>query len=117
MQSSDDVFQETCARHRAVEPSSGSNVIPRQARPGLSGLRPHSARQSRRFGCDGVDELLLRTKEVLHPQPVIPRTCATHHTRPPALPRMGHAAQLRRSGWTMHARLYEALDQDEPASG
>ena len=43
---------------------SGSNVIPRRARPGLAGLRPHGARQSRRFGCDGVDELLLRTKEV-----------------------------------------------------
>ena len=27
-------------RHRAVEPSSGSNVIPRRARPGLAGLRP-----------------------------------------------------------------------------
>jgi hypothetical protein len=29
-------------RYRAVEPSSGSNVIPRRARPGLSGLRPHT---------------------------------------------------------------------------
>ena len=26
--------------HRAVEPSSGSNVIPRRARPGRAGLRP-----------------------------------------------------------------------------
>ena len=40
--SADDVFQETSARYRAVEPSSGSNVIPRRARPGLAGLRPHS---------------------------------------------------------------------------
>ena len=39
--SSDDVSQETSARYRAVEPSSGSNVIPRWARPGLAGLRPH----------------------------------------------------------------------------
>ena len=27
---------------RAVEPSSGSNVIPRRARPGLAGPRPHT---------------------------------------------------------------------------
>ena len=27
---------------RAVEPSSGSKVIPRRARPGLAGLRPHT---------------------------------------------------------------------------
>ena len=27
--------------YRAVEPSSGSNVIPRRARPGLAGLGPH----------------------------------------------------------------------------
>jgi len=40
--SSDDVFQETSARYRAVAPSSGSNVIPRRARPGLAGLRPHT---------------------------------------------------------------------------
>ena len=32
----------TSARYRAVEPSSGSNVIPRRARPGLAGLGPHS---------------------------------------------------------------------------
>jgi len=32
----------TSARYRAVEPSSGTNVIPRRARPGLAGLRPHS---------------------------------------------------------------------------
>jgi len=35
-------LSETSARYRAVEPSSGSNVIPRRARPGLAGLRPHS---------------------------------------------------------------------------
>jgi len=29
----------------AVEPSSGSNVIPRRARPGLAGLRPHTWRR------------------------------------------------------------------------
>ena len=29
--------------YRAVEPSSGSNVIPRRARPGLAGLGPHQA--------------------------------------------------------------------------
>ena len=39
--SSDDVFQEASTRYRAVERSSGSNVIPRRARPGLAGLRPH----------------------------------------------------------------------------
>ena len=39
------VFQETSARYRAVEPSSGSNVIPRRARPGLAGLRPHNIRE------------------------------------------------------------------------
>ena len=39
----DDVFQETSARCRAVEPRSGSNVIPRRARPGLTGLRPHTS--------------------------------------------------------------------------
>ena len=39
--SSDDVFQETAARYRAVEPSSGSNVILRRARPGLAGLGIH----------------------------------------------------------------------------
>ena len=85
--------------------SSGSNVIPRRARSGLAGLRPHIARQSRRFGIHEIDQLLLPTKEVPHPQPVIPRTCATHRTRPPALPRMGGAVQSMRSGWTMHARL------------
>ena len=37
--SSDDAFK-TSARYRAVEPSSGSNVITRRARPGLAGLRP-----------------------------------------------------------------------------
>ena len=42
--SSDDVFQKTSARYRAVEPSSGSNVIPKRARPGLVGLRPHTCR-------------------------------------------------------------------------
>ena len=39
---SDDVFQETSARDIAVEPSSGSDVIPRRAHPGLAGLRPHT---------------------------------------------------------------------------
>ena len=39
--SSDDVFQDTSARYRAVEPSSGANVIPRWARLGLAGLRPY----------------------------------------------------------------------------
>ena len=33
---------ETYVRHRAVEPSSGSNVIPRRARPGLADLGPPS---------------------------------------------------------------------------
>ena len=36
----DDVYPETPARHRAVELSSGSNDIPRRARPGLAGPRP-----------------------------------------------------------------------------
>ena len=38
-----DIFRETSARYRAVEPSSGSNMIPRWARPSLAGLRPHSS--------------------------------------------------------------------------
>jgi len=50
MLSSDDVFPETPARYRAVEPDSGSNVIPRRARPGLAGLagliRPHTQRRA-----------------------------------------------------------------------
>ena len=29
-------------RDKAGQPSSGSNVIPRRARPGLAGLRPHN---------------------------------------------------------------------------
>ena len=37
----DAVFQKVSARYRVVELSSGSNVIPRQARPGLAGLMPH----------------------------------------------------------------------------
>ena len=40
--SSDAAFQEASAPYRAVELSSGSNVIPRRARPGLAGLRPHT---------------------------------------------------------------------------
>ena len=43
LMSSDDVFQEKSTRYRAVEPSSGSNVIPRRARSGLAGLRPHTS--------------------------------------------------------------------------
>ena len=38
--SSDHVSREMSARYRAVEPSSGSNVILRRARPRLAGLRP-----------------------------------------------------------------------------
>ena len=37
--SSDDAAQEASAQYRAIEPSCGSNVIPRRARPGLAGLR------------------------------------------------------------------------------
>ena len=37
--SSDESFHERSARCRAVKPSSGSNVMPRRARPGLAGLR------------------------------------------------------------------------------
>ena len=37
-----DVFQQKSARYRAVEPSSGSNVIPRRACPDLACLRPHT---------------------------------------------------------------------------
>ena len=40
--SSDDVFRGVSARYRAVVPSSGSNVIPRRARPGPAGLGPHT---------------------------------------------------------------------------
>jgi len=40
--SSDECIQETSARYRIVEPSNGSNVIPRWARPGLAGLGPHT---------------------------------------------------------------------------
>ena len=36
--------QDEPASYRAVEPSSGSNVIPRRARPGLAGLVPHPSR-------------------------------------------------------------------------
>ena len=32
------------ARYRTVEPSNGSNFIPRRARPGLAGLGPHASR-------------------------------------------------------------------------
>ena len=39
--SSDGVFQKTSARIRVVELSSGPNVIPKRARPGLADLRPH----------------------------------------------------------------------------
>ena len=38
---SDDVFQE--ASLPDIEPSSCSNVIPRRARPGLAGPRPHTS--------------------------------------------------------------------------
>jgi hypothetical protein len=34
--------QESSTRYRAVEPSSGSIVIPRRAGPGLAGPRPHT---------------------------------------------------------------------------
>ena len=40
--SSDSELQETSAQCRAVEPSNGSWVIPRRARPGLAGLRPRT---------------------------------------------------------------------------
>ena len=42
----DHFLQETSARYRAVEPSSGSNVIPTRARHGLAGLGLHSWSQS-----------------------------------------------------------------------
>ena len=38
----------TYARYRAVEPSSGSNVIPRRACPGLAGPGPHMRAPSTR---------------------------------------------------------------------
>ena len=44
--SSENVVKETSARHRAVGPGSGSNVIPRRARPGPAGLRPDTPRSS-----------------------------------------------------------------------
>ena len=37
-------FSETSARYRAVEPSSGSNVIPRRACPDLAGPSPYMLR-------------------------------------------------------------------------
>ena len=40
--SSDEVFQKTYVQYREVEPSSGFNVIPRRACPGLAGLGPHN---------------------------------------------------------------------------
>ena len=43
-------FQVTSARYGAVEPSSGSNVILRQARPGLAGLGPHRGAREVRAG-------------------------------------------------------------------
>ena len=45
--SSDNVYQETSARYRAVEPGRGSNVIPKRARPGLASLKPCSAKAAR----------------------------------------------------------------------
>jgi len=36
------------------EPSSGSNVIPRRARPGLAGLRPHSHSQEVHYNQHGM---------------------------------------------------------------
>ena len=36
-------IQETSARYGRVEPSNGSNDIPRRARPGLPGLGPHTS--------------------------------------------------------------------------
>ena len=54
----------TSARYRAVESSSGSNIIPRWARSGLAGLRPHTCLRTntpcvlgRRPG-PGVDSLI-----------------------------------------------------------
>jgi len=35
------LVQDEPARYRTVEPSNGSNVIPKRARPGLAGLGPH----------------------------------------------------------------------------
>jgi hypothetical protein len=40
-------IQETSARCRAVESSSGSTVITRRARPGLAGLGPHTGKGAR----------------------------------------------------------------------
>ena len=67
--SSDDVFLDKSARFRAVEPSSGSNVIPRRARPFLAGLRPrrrhypHDEERSMAFASrhHGITMLLLRS--------------------------------------------------------
>jgi len=50
--SSGDVFHETSAGYRVVEPISGSNVIPRRARPGLAGLRLHTRHQRRLCVCE-----------------------------------------------------------------
>ena len=62
-----DVFLETSARDRAMDPSSGSNVIPRQAPPGPAGLRPHTCEDqvlARLYSGEGVGIALL----VMYPQ-------------------------------------------------
>ena len=82
----DDVFRETSARYGTVEPSSGSDVIPRPARPGLAGLRPHTFRRY------APGEILGHSLEKLHGPATDPRTVmrinqalANQESVPPAL--------------------------------
>ena len=62
-----DVSQEKSARYTAVEPSSGSNVIPRRARPSLAGVRPHGG------DLDDSDDVLEAARELLD-RPEVPRS-------------------------------------------
>jgi len=75
LSSDDAVFRETSARYRAVEPSSGSNVIPRRARPGLAGLRPHNHKAGYKgvFGGSATKTLLAYPYE----PPYVPTALST----------------------------------------
>ena len=73
----DDVFQETSARYRALKRSSGSNDIPRRARPGLDGLRPHVKQGTHRMGA--VDMFVPKLSRQI-------RLCPTDISKPRAPP-------------------------------
>ena len=66
------MVQETAARYRAVEPGSGSNVIPRRARPGLAGLRPPT-RQVEARQEEGREEDYVVTGDDI--KSIVPKVC------------------------------------------